>query len=236
MIVKDLIRSEEAVSETIGFILILAIIMISIGMIVAVGFPIIQQTRDNSQFQNMEQSFMVLQSSGKMVGLDNAPIKTVRMSLGDGTMSVVPNTATITVSNGSGVLKSSTVGSIVFEMKGRNIAYQGGGVWERFDTGESYKISDPRISVSNIDGKMHLLISIINISSPQSSRGGGIAPVSIRYESTANTIILYDDTVAVAVDGDYSDAWTRHINDTIDGALTYDTIVINEYVVNVSVA
>lgn len=231
---KELIRSEEAISETIGFILILAIIMISIGLIVAVGFPIIQQTRDNSQFQNMEQSFMVLQSSAKMVGLDNAPIKTVKMSLGDGTMTVLPNTATITISNGSGLIKVCTVGSIVFEMKNRSIAYQGGGVWERYDSGDSVKISNPRISGSDIGGERHLLISIINISSPQSSRSGGIAPVSIRYESTASSIILYNDSVTVAVDGDYSAAWTRHINDTI-GAGLYDTIVINEYVVDATV-
>ncbi|MDY6959054.1 MAG: hypothetical protein SVK08_07825 [Halobacteriota archaeon] len=233
---KDLIRSEDAVSETIGFILILAIIMISIGIIVAVGFPIIQQTRDNSQFQNMEQSFMVLQSSAKMVGLDNAPIKTVKMSLGDGTMTVLPNTATITISNGTGLVKACTVGSIVFEMKNRSIAYQGGGVWGRYYTGESGKISDPRISVSTIDGESHLLISIINITGPESSRGGGIAPVSLRYESTADTIILYDDTgLDVAVDGDYSAAWTRHIDETVDPAITYDTVVINEYVVNATV-
>ncbi|MDY6965070.1 MAG: hypothetical protein SVM80_03760 [Halobacteriota archaeon] len=249
---KNFIRSDEAVSETVAFILILAIVMISIGLIVAVGLPIIQQTRDNSQFQSMVQSFSVLQSSGKMVALENAPIKTVRMSLGEGTIAVVPDAATITVENTTTGFDfiAGQVGSIEYEMKGRKIAYECGGIWEAYASGESVELSNPRIFVKENGGETDVLISIINISSQLSSKAGGVASISIEFEDSTEPITLNNGAVDIIIVSDYVDAWGRYFSGIINTAagdsvatagnqvtatINYDRLIINEYIIDVVV-
>jgi hypothetical protein len=85
---RKFLESESAVTEVVGFIMVFSIIMLSIGVIYAVGYPSIQSSKENTQFQNMEQSFMVLQSNIKTVAFDQAPVKTMRTSLGGGSLTV----------------------------------------------------------------------------------------------------------------------------------------------------
>ncbi|MDI6886681.1 MAG: hypothetical protein QMD22_10175 [archaeon] len=209
---RRFLESESAVSEVIGFILVFSIIMLAIGVIYAVGYPAIQSSKENTQFQSMEQSFMVLQSDIKAVAFDQAPVKTLKMSLGGGSLTVYPGKGHITVINGTGITKyDGSVGMIEYEKKGRSIAYEGGGVWERYPAGSALKLSEPRIFVHDVAGNRTVFISIINISGVMSSVGGeGAASVVARFNRSSSPYIdstSVPENVIITVTSEYADAW-----------------------------
>jgi len=260
---KKFLKSESAVSEVIGFILIFSIVVLAISAIYAVGYPTIQSSKENAQFQNMEQSFMVLQSNIKAVAFGQAPVRTLKTSLGGGSLTVYPseylNEENITVKNGTtGIIWEGTIGAIEYENNGRSIAYVGGGVWEKYPAGSAIKVSEPRISVHEDNGNKTVSVSIINISSENgiSSVGGeGAASVRVRSNSliTPSPIITYPPgDVTITVTSYYADAWERYFNETVDPSddvehvagttvvtatiYNVNTLIVNEHVIEVEVS
>ena len=252
---KKFLESESAVSEVIGFILIFSIVMLAISAIYAVGYPTIQSSKENAQFQNMEQSFMVLQSNINTVAFGQAPVRTLKTSLGGGSLTVYPSDGSITVSPGGWDVP---IGAIEYEKNGRSIAYEGGGVWEKYPTGSAIKLSEPRISVQEVEGNSTVFVSIINISSENgiSSVGGeGTASFVVRSKpstyplniTSLSTASGHGDNVVITVKSDYADAWGRYFNEikkegdyvnmTVDNEVTAriwcETLVINEHVIDV---
>ena len=253
---KKFLKSESAVSEVVGFILVFSIIMLAIGVIYAVGYPTIQSSKENTQFQNMEQSFMVLQSNINTVAFDHAPVKTLKTSLGGGSLTVNSSKGHITVERQNAEIRySGTLGAIEYEKNGRSVAYEGGGVWEKYPAGAAIKLSEPRIFVQDVDGNRTVFVSIINISSDLSSVGGdGTASVVVRSKPSTYplNITYFYDNVIITVKSDYADAWGRYFNgiidltgtdevvrgpdDEVNATIWCETLVVNEHVIEVEVS
>ena len=244
---KKFLKSESAVSEVIGFIMVFSIVMLAISAIYAVGYPTIQSSKENAQFQNMEQSFMVLQSNINTVAFGHAPVRTLKTSLGGGSLTVDPSEGNITVSPGD--WNNVPLGAIEYEKNGRRIAYEGGGVWEKYPAGAAIKLSEPRIFVQDVDGNRTVFVSIINISSDLSSVGGeGTASVTVRHNRSHTPDITYSPgNVTITVTSDYADAWGRYFNDMgfiVIGTTNpvtaeisdVNTLVVNEHVIEVEVS
>jgi len=249
---REFLKSESAVSEVIGFILIFSIVVLAISAIYAVGYPTIQSSKENAQFQNMEQSFMVLQSNINTVAFGQAPVKTLKTSLGGGSLTVYPSEGRITVSPGDWDV---LIGAIEYEKNGRSIAYEGGGVWEKYPAGSAIKVSEPRIFVHEDNGDRTVSVSIINISSENgiSSVGGeGGASVVTRFNRAHTPEPDYSPgTVTITVTSYYyADAWGRYFNETLEVPVSpgpganevtatipdVDTLIVNEHVIEVEVS
>jgi len=223
---KNFLKSESAVSEVIGFILIFSIVMLAISAIYAVGYPTIQSSKENAQFRNMEQSFMVLQSNINTVAFDQAPVRTLKTSLGGGSLTVNSSKGHIKVEDSSTgtTWYDDTIGAIEYEKNGRSIAYEGGGVWKKYPAGSAIKVSEPRISVQEVDGNRTVSVSIMNVSGDLSSvGGGGTASVTVRsIPSTYSlniTSLSTGHTVNITVTSEYADAWERYFNGIIDPSM-----------------
>ena len=250
---RKFLQSESAVSEVIGFILVFSIIMLAISLIYAVGYPAIQSSKENTQFQNMEQSFMVLQSNINTVAFGHAPVKIMKTSLGGGSLTVDPDAGWIYVNTTSGVYsRNVTIGAIEYEKNGRRIAFEGGGVWKKYPVGYAIKLSEPRIFVQDVDGNKTVFVSIINISSENgiSAVGGeGTASVVARFNRSHTPEYDYSPgNVTITVTSDYADAWKRYFEDmgfSVSGSGTnpvtaeisdVNTLIVNEHVIEVEVS
>ena len=254
---KNFLESESAVSEVVGFIFVFSIVMLAISVIYAVGYPAIQSSKENTQFQNMEQSFMVLQSNINTVAFGQAPGRTLETSLGGGSITVNSSKGHIRVENVTGgtIWYDDTIGAIEYEKEGRRIAYEGGGVWKRYPAGAAIKLSAPRIFVHGVEGNRTVFVSIINISSENgiSSVGGeGTASVVARFDRT-HTHYIYSpaDDVEITVTSDYADAWKRYFegmafddvsktDDVVTATISdFDgpfVVIVNEHVIEVEVS
>jgi type II secretory pathway pseudopilin PulG len=257
---KKFLKSESAVSEVIGFIMIFSIVILAISAIYAVGYPTIQSSKENAQFQNMEQSFMVLQSNINTVAFGQAPVRTLKTSLGGGSLTVYPDAgwSKINISTTTGYSCKVNIGAIEYEKNGRSIAYEGGGVWEKYPAGSAITVSEPRIFVHGDNGNRTVSVSIINISSENgiSSVGGeGAASVVVRFKRSSSPYINSTSSpypVTITVTSDYADAWERYFNETIDPSMgvvepvggtgvkatisAVNTLIVNEHVIEVEVS
>jgi hypothetical protein len=126
----------RAVSNPVGVILILGMTILSVGALVAVGGAVIDDTRADAERSQMENSMSAFSSKASLVGLGESGHQ--RFSLGrvsQGRVDVREDAGRVHVKiqrNGTNeTVKQTSIGAVVYENDGREIAYQGGGVWAR---------------------------------------------------------------------------------------------------------
>lgn len=246
------IKSEQAISETIGFIIILCIVMTSIGLITVYGYPILENAIENTQFESTEQGFLVLQSNIKMVALGQSPIKMIKLGLGDGALTADSTRGRIRVDedNDGSYDIDITPGVIEYEKSNKKIAYENGGVFKSYSVGGTVELSEPRIYVREVNGSTFVSVSIINISGDLSSVGGGVSSVVVEYYNLTSPSINSSNTVTIEVTSDYADSWGRYFEEKINATagdtvvtaggtttatIAYDKLLVNEYIINATV-
>jgi len=224
--------------------------MLSIGAIYAVGFPVLQSSKDATQFQSIEQGFLILQIDLFKVALDQAPVRTTKLGTAEGgSLRSDPDACNLTIEiTHSGNVDSHTVamGNIEFNSRVGSVACENGAVVVNYQAG-SVTLSKPRMFNSTDQGD--ILFSLVKINDSFSSLGGGIAQVTIsnpRFnESVFNTPEVYEDGyLNIKVESEYADAWERFIIDEFDttfgaddmsGDIPFKKLVIVEYIVSVDV-
>jgi len=230
--------------------------MLSIGAIYAVGFPVLQSSKDATQFQSIEQGFLILQTDLFKVALDQAPVRTTKLGTAEGgSLRSDPDACNLTIEiTHSGNVDSHTVamGNIEFNSRVGSVACENGAVVVKYQAG-SVMLSKPRMFNSTDQGD--ILFSLVKINDSFSSRGGGIVQVTIsnpRFnESVFNTPEVYQNgDLTLKVDSVYADAWARFLSDEFDtnfpsdppdgttgksGDIPFKKLVIVEYIVSVDV-
>ena len=129
--------SDRAVSNPVGIVLILGITIASVGVLFGVGGTVVSDTRADAERSQMENSMSGFSSKASLVGLGEASDQ--RFSLGrasEGDVTVDPDAGKVTLFlNRTGEqkeeLNSTSLGAVVYQSGGTEVAYQGGGVWKR---------------------------------------------------------------------------------------------------------
>ncbi|MBE0521533.1 MAG: hypothetical protein IBX39_04615 [Candidatus Methanoperedenaceae archaeon] len=206
-----MIRSEKAVSEVIGMVMILFIMMIVIGAILLVGVPMIESGKERARMDVAANSFLSLQNDieevvrGPIWVTDPmdvtdvnrlGPSRETGFQLMGGTLSVLPKANTYMILD---VTFTSSIqnyiigaGEITFEANGEEIGYENGALIRKYEGGEPLMFSNPLISIYNTldnqanpsDSNITISIHAINLSGNLSSVGGdGKARIETRPEN-----------------------------------------------------
>lgn len=80
--------TEQAVSETIGFVLIFSIVMAGIGLVTLYGYPMLLKQQAGSDEQIMEKNMIVLQNDIKSLAYKTVPYKETSLKVGGGALTV----------------------------------------------------------------------------------------------------------------------------------------------------
>jgi hypothetical protein len=67
--------NEEAVSEAVGFILILGIVITGIGLVTLYGYPVLVKEQSNTDIKNMERAMIVIQNDHEEPLLQERPLQ-----------------------------------------------------------------------------------------------------------------------------------------------------------------
>ncbi|WP_292468063.1 hypothetical protein [Methanolobus sp.] len=177
-------RKEAAVSETLGYILLFAIVTLSMGVIYAIGYPALQSNIDANIFESAEQSFIVLQSNMNRVAFDQTPVKELKINLMSSSVSV-SNESSITIDDGINPPLLIPTGEIVFEKDGKTIAYEMGGVFKTYQRDATVMVSEPPIYITEIDGTNVTTIGLISVNGYSYVSGKGITTLTLKHNSSS---------------------------------------------------
>ncbi len=221
------IKSKIAEAELVGEIIILGITLTGISMIALYGVPTILGLQDMSNLRNAEQTFAVFDSRASRTVLGSSPIQITDISLGGGTLTVVPNSTNslsyIAIRDKNNTFNFTVpMGKVEYQLGSRIVAFEGGGVWSEYPSG-TILLSRPEF---NYNG-WTLTLPVFNISGNASMGGKGTAIVSImknpplvvfpntsrpgwinRTNPVNYTVV---GTVFVNITSDFYDAWANYI-------------------------
>ncbi len=216
---KNLTISETAVSEALGFILTLGILLMASGIVYFGGFSILQNSMDASHFQEMEESFMLLGQNMNEVAYERAPIRTTELKIFHGSMSTQHDSHMRVVVNGTNV--TYYMGSVEYYLDDQVIAYENGGIWTKYKNDETIMRSKPNINHANIT-----VIPIVELLGSYSKGGEGTVRIRASH-SDSSSIYFINSTgfnATVIITSNYYKGWESYLKDDVGAK----DIVVND--------
>lgn len=234
---KSFAASESAVSESIGYILILGIMVFAIGIVYMIGYPALQNSIDDSHLQNMERGFTILGDNIDHVVTQDAPKQSVELNLKGGTLMAKSGDTFHLILSGDVNTYDETplnIMQITYVYHGdKQIGYEFNGVWENIGS-NGYSLKDPQIIVGD-----PFIIPIVDADSSGRSSIGGEGVAKVIINAGATTVIERDNikTITIIVKSDYYKGWDRYFksigmmtvpdDNTKTVTATYDATIIN---------
>ncbi|MDD1686263.1 hypothetical protein [Methanoregula sp.] len=230
---------ECGVSESIGFMLILTLVIVGIGMVTLYGYPLLMKQQVSADEQIMEKNMIVLQNDIKSLAYKTVPYKETSLKIGGGTLGVynassTPAISTITLYNADTsevYVQEFHPGDLRYESENaqEDISLQNGAVLKRprLNTG-SVMIAEPRWFYDSTSNTM--VINLISINSTTFMSREGIGTVQMALgESSYQYVPLDGDEVVVEYapdpNADYSTAWNNYFVNSLNmekvGTSTY---------------
>jgi hypothetical protein len=212
--------NEKAVSEAVGFVLILGIVISGISLVTLYGYPVLLKEQSNTDVRNMERAMIVIQNDMKSLCYKNVPYKETSLQVSGGTLEVVNSSdygGFINVTNGTPSLqKNYTVGALIYRSdRGTEvITLENGAVMTRQEgsTG-SAMLAESRWFYDGPTGTF--TIYIMNITTDDLMAKSGMAAVRMSLVNVDTQVYTAPGTVTVTYTGDsgndLSVAWENYL-------------------------
>ena len=224
-------RDTRAVSEVVGYALLIGIVITSATVLLLVGGEDLDRSQTEIEIAQAEHSLSQLDSQASRVALGDDPVQRVDLGMREnrGSLATDPDSGWIRVSrvntttDDRELIANTSLGAVVYENGDTTVAYQGGGVW-RSDGDGSVMVSRPEFHFRNDTLSMPLI----------ATRGdGGIhsevevtphGPSNQAYpdESKGWTNKVNDSVIEITVQSEYHEAWKRYFESDMDGIADVD--------------
>lgn len=173
-----LLKNDTAVSESIGFILITGILVASLGIIMATGYPVYTTYMDNAHMQNIEDSFVIIAYNGNNVALLHAPTSSSELKVyGGNLMTAERGAITITCLKADGsqaaAPQTAAVKALEYSKGTQKVAYVLGSVCKN-DLTYSVMLREPEIyhTYNSLNNPDTLSIQLIDLDDSSISFSG----------------------------------------------------------------
>ncbi len=243
------IQRDEAVSETIGFLIVFGIALTGIALVTMYGYPALMQEQANANIKNMQKNMIVLRNDITGLAFKNTPYQETNIVVSGGTLYVKGQpgaTPNFIITNGPNST-SFYPGEIWYEsVEGQaTVALENGAVHVRYwsSPSGSAMLSKPRWFYDN--GTYVIDMIRVNASSDMSNTGIGTVkmirvdpspPIIWTIDNTSPTRIQYNHNI----ERSYKVAWSNyfsepelHMTPSGSGYLMNDpaakTLIIKQY-------
>ncbi|WP_246999987.1 DUF7289 family protein [Halosolutus gelatinilyticus] len=205
---------DRGVTEVLGFILVFATILGSVGLLYMTGFQAMSDYQENEQLTNAERAMDSLADNFNDVArYDGVDQRYGELTLRGGTIRTGGESTTIEINTSKTDSKEIELGSLVYESGSDTIAYEGGGVFRGNGEGSAV-IKQPPIRCSGDT----VVISIVKLEhdderSVQSSDGVGLTISEVGRERQTNMSEIESSpptrkvTITVVDDKPYGVGW-----------------------------
>jgi len=229
----------EAVSESIGYLIIFGLVLTGIGLITLYGYPLLMQQQSSANMRNMEQTMIVLQNDIKSLTYKLANYKETSLRVSGGTLSLFGPAYTLqkfNVRTGDGSVNYDFFpGELRYYSTNDNtvISLENGAVIEKpLATTGSFMLADPRWYIDTSSGT--LVINLMNVSTApgtdQLLSQTGVGTVRMRLASANMTSGITPGTVTITYTPDYKNitpegyglAWKTYLTNpsNFDGGMS----------------
>ncbi|WP_048198552.1 DUF7289 family protein [Methanocella arvoryzae] len=218
--------NSDAVSESLSFILLTAIMLIAFFVVYSAGLPAYSTYLDQSHMTNVEQSFSIIAYNGNTVAMHKSPFSSSELKIFGGTLAT-RDAGYMDISyygdtGGTSLIGSNNTTLKVLEYtKGTDrVAYIDGGVCRYYPTG-SVMLTDPPIHTTP-DSLIVPTITVYN--SDVSVAGNGLTRILFLtpyYSKMSQTISLptaasFDvKRIDIRMKSEYADAFGRYFAETL---------------------
>jgi len=222
----DIIKSEKAVSEVLGMVMILSIMMLVIGSILLVGVPMIESAKSRASMDVSMNSFLSMQNDIEEVvrgpiwipnensNVIYGPSRETQFELMGGMLTILPNNDSVSVQNSMIKIPSSNITYVAGEER---ISFENGAVIRKYEDGVAMMVSNPLISIYRIDNN-NISVSIHAISlngTLSSSSGEGKTWVETRLLNYTPINESSNPNQTINITSEYPEAWEAFFDTTL---------------------
>ena len=230
-------KSEDAVSETVGYSLLLAIVVFAVGFTTVISYPELSDMKESSYNEIASQALSVFASKNSMAAFGVSPSQLTRIELGGGTLTAKKesdNWMKIDVTNFTGysvTILNQSLGSVDYTFGDTIISYEGGGLFRKYPSGDPLMVSPPQF---HYNGET-LTLPLIIVNNSLSIGGKGVTniyskpsnlPFTIYPNLTSDKNLVNPITgkqIKIRLKSDYYKAWAKYIEERTEAnALTND--------------
>jgi len=247
---QKIISSEEAVSETVGYSLLLGIVVLSVGIMIVMAFPIVSNIKDTAFVETATQAFTLLDAKSSMVAFGTSPTQITRLELNGGTVTADNSTSSlmrIYVKNSTADVEiyNKSLGTVKYVVGDQELSYEGGGVFRKSQSGEPIMISPPEFHFTERgDEGGTLTMPIIRIVSAGSVGGKGAVDIYSSYNNSPIMIYpklsssdyinpVYGKQIKIRIKSENYKAWAKYMVERTD-ATTLTNEETHEVVVSLN--
>lgn len=179
-------RDERGVSELVGFVLVFGTVVLSVALVSVVGMQSLSVHEHHQTARETDRALIglaadfddIVRFEGVRERTHELPVRGRRIETGDSGPRV-----DLTVEHGAETTTESWhLGSVVYEDRSAAVAYEGGGVFQRSETGERTPLVEPRLTCTE-ETALVSLVTIAEESGSYQSRD----PVSITATETSDS-------------------------------------------------
>jgi hypothetical protein len=247
---------DKAVSEAIGFILILGLVLTGITLVTLYGYPVLVKEQSSTDVKNMERAMIVIQNDMKSLCFKNVPYKESTLQVSGGTLEVIGAKGEATPKF---VISSDNIdpsiefspGALIYrsDRSTEVITLENGAVMTRQEgAAGSAMLAEPRW-FCDVDPKTNektFVIYLMNITTDEPMAKSGMTTVRMSLEKTNTQPYTLASDVKVTytkdTDNDHSVAWKNYLTgSSLDMSSSGDTytvsgvnkLVIKEYEIKI---
>lgn len=213
-------KQERAVSEIIGYILVFALIITSVGLVSIGGIPSFDSARESEQLQNADRAFDVLDTNMVEIYDRGAPSRSTELNAGDAvveTRESVTFNITVTYKDGNVSATEAAVNPIVFSGVGDTEFVYVAGAIIRDQPDANVLRSEPPFKIND---KRAVFTLVETTSDGRQSTEGGT--VLVRAESVRRSVEVADisgsriDEITISVsDSPRQEVWERYFEEEL---------------------
>lgn len=231
---KNLLTCDLAVSEVVGSILLLGIVISAAAIFFLSGTNTIDSAKSSAAINSAEQAFTMADSRLSKARFSTAVFQEAPFEITDGIVNVNgswDNSHIIVYSTDSHTeIYNSSLGTIRCIMDQGEVAYQDGGVWMRDNSGGSIMISPPDFDYNGVT----LTLPVMRINGNETLSVSGNNKVIINANSTSDPTTIFPSvekggnpipmgySINITIKSDYYQAWASYINERTNAEATVD--------------
>lgn len=205
-------RNNAAVSETVGYILLLAIVTLSMGVIYIVGYPALQSNIDANAFESAEQNFIVLQSNMERVAFDQTPVKVLKLKLQSSEIAT-SNRSSITIDYDGNTFFYPT-GEIEYSKDNKAISYEMGSVFKRYPPSSVVMVSEPKIYTGKVNNVNVTTIGIVSVNGHNDFiSGNGIVTLTMKNNESYMDTTSGRTDVKIQINSTHAQKWEEFLEE-----------------------